>query len=146
MIVTFRDEEIGARSTVRNLLGEVPADSMERMTLAPLSLAAVSRLAAQRGRRGEELFALTAGNPFLVTEALAVDGDLPNDVVRDSTLARASRLHGAGRAVLEAVSIFPRRAETAIIADLVGKSVDDGLDECVRRACSHWRVASCASA
>ena len=41
MIVTFRDEEIGARSPVRNLLGEVPADSVERMTLAPLSLAAV---------------------------------------------------------------------------------------------------------
>jgi hypothetical protein len=35
---------------------------------------------------------LTEGNPFLVTEALAVDGDVPTDAVRDSTLARASRL------------------------------------------------------
>jgi DNA-binding CsgD family transcriptional regulator len=131
MLVTFRDEEVGARSAVRNLLGEVPAENVERMTLEPLSLAAVSRLAAQRGRRGEEVYALTAGNPFLVTEALAVDGSLPNEVVRDSTLARASRLSAAGRLVLEAVSIFPRRAETALIADLVKKAVDTGLDECV---------------
>lgn len=133
VIVTFRDEEVGAHSPVRNLLGEVPAENVERMTLAPLSLAAVSRLSAQRGRRGEEVFALTAGNPFMVTEALAVDGDLPNDVVRDSTLARASRLGTEGRMVLEAVSIFPRRAETALIADLVKKSVDAGLDECVEK-------------
>ena len=103
------------------------------MTLAPLSLAAVSRLSVQRGRRGEHVFALTAGNPFLVTEALAVDGDLPNDVVRDSTLARASRLSTGGRMVLEAVSIFPRRAETALLADLVKKSVEAGLDECVEK-------------
>jgi DNA-binding CsgD family transcriptional regulator/tetratricopeptide (TPR) repeat protein len=133
MLITYRDEEVDARSPVRNLLGEVPAANVERMTLAPLTLAAVSRLAAQRGRGGEELFALTAGNPFLVTEALAVDGDLPNDAVRDSTLARASRLSDAGRIVLEAVSIFPRRAETALIADLVKNAIDVGLDECVEK-------------
>ncbi len=133
VLITYRDEEVGARSPVRNLLGEVPAENVERVTLAPLSLAAVSRLAAPRGRRGEEIFALTAGNPFLVTEALAVDGELPNDVVRDSTLARAARLGAGARDVLEAVSIFPRRAETALIADLVKTSVDAGLDECVEK-------------
>ena len=92
LLITYRDEEVDARSPVRNLLGEAPAGNIERMTLAPLSLAAVTSLAAKRGRRGEELFALTAGNAFLVTEALAVDGDVPTDAVRDSTLARASRL------------------------------------------------------
>jgi DNA-binding CsgD family transcriptional regulator len=131
ILITYRDEEVDARSPVRNLLGEVPAGNVERMTLAPLSLAAVTSLAAQRGRRGEELFALTAGNPFLVTEALAVDGDVPTDAVRDSTLARASRLPGPARVVLDAVSIFPRRAETAVVADLVKGAIDAGLDACV---------------
>jgi DNA-binding CsgD family transcriptional regulator/tetratricopeptide (TPR) repeat protein len=133
MLITYRDEEVDARSPVRNLLGELPTGNVERIALAPLSLAAVSRLAAERGRRGEELFAITAGNPFLVTEALAVDGDLPNDAVRDSTLARASRLSDPARNVLDAVAIFPRRAETALIADLVKKSIDAGLDECVEK-------------
>jgi DNA-binding CsgD family transcriptional regulator/tetratricopeptide (TPR) repeat protein len=131
IVITYRDEEVDARSPVRNLLGEAPAGNVERMTLAPLSLAAVSILAAKRGRRGEELFALTAGNPFLVTEALAVDGAVPTEAVRDSTLARASRLTDSARVVLDAVSIFPRHAETAVVADLVKGAIDAGLDACV---------------
>jgi DNA-binding CsgD family transcriptional regulator/tetratricopeptide (TPR) repeat protein len=133
ILITYRDEEVDARSPVRNLLGEAPAGNVERMTLAPLSLAAVTSLAAKRGRRGEELFALTEGNPFFVTEALAVDGDVPTAAVRDSTLARASRLPDSARVVLDAVSIFPRHAETAVVADLVKGAIDAGLDECVEK-------------
>ena len=133
ILITYRDEEVDARSPVRNLLGETPAGNVERMTLAPLSLAAVASLAEKRGRRGEELFALTAGNPFLVTEALAVEGDVPTDAVRDSTLARASRLPDIARVVLDAVSIFPRHAETAVVADLVKGAIDAGLDACVEK-------------
>jgi len=133
IMITYRDEEVDARSPLRNLLGEIPAGNAERMTLAPLSLAAVTSLAAKRGRRGEDLFALTAGNPFLVTEALALDCDVPTDAVRDSTLARASRLPDSARVVLHAVSIFPRHAETAVVADLVKGAIDAGLDECVEK-------------
>jgi DNA-binding CsgD family transcriptional regulator/tetratricopeptide (TPR) repeat protein len=133
ILITYRDEELDARSPVRSLLGEAPAGSVQRMILAPLSLAAVTSLAARCGRRGEELYTLTAGNPFLVTEALAVEGDMPTDAVRDSTLARASRLAGSARVVLDAVSIFPRHAETAVVADLVKGAIDVGLDECVEK-------------
>ncbi len=133
LLITYRDEEVDARSPVRNLLGEAPAGNVERMALPPLSLAAVTSLAAKRGRRGEELFALTEGNPFLVTEALAVDGDVPTDAVRDSTLARASRLPHSARVVLDAVSIFPRHAETALVADLIKGAIDAGLDACVEK-------------
>jgi DNA-binding CsgD family transcriptional regulator len=133
ILITYRDEELDARSSVRTVLGESPAGSVERLMLEPLSLAAVTDLAAKAGRRGEELYALTAGNPFLVTEALAVEGDMPTDAVRDSTLARASRLCEAARIVLEGVSIFPRHAETAVVADLVKGAFDAGLDECVEK-------------
>jgi DNA-binding CsgD family transcriptional regulator len=133
ILITYRDEELDARSTVRNVLGESPAGSVERLMLEPLSLAAVTDLAAKAGRRGEELYALTAGNPFLVTEALAVEGDVPTDAVRDSTLARASRLSESARIVLEGVSIFPRHAETALVADLVKHAMDAGLDDCVEK-------------
>jgi DNA-binding CsgD family transcriptional regulator len=133
VLITYRDEEVDTRSPVRNLLGEAPTGNVERLSLAPLSLAAVTRLAAQRGRRGEELFALTAGNAFLVTEALAVEGDVPTDAVRDATLARASRLPKSARAVLDAVSIFPRHAETAVVAELLRGAIDAGLDGCVEK-------------
>jgi DNA-binding CsgD family transcriptional regulator/tetratricopeptide (TPR) repeat protein len=133
ILITYRDEEVDARSPMRSVLGDAPTGSVERMTLEPLSLAAVSRLAASTGRSGDALFALTAGNPFLVTEALAVEGDVPTDAVRDSTLARASRLPEQARTVLEAVSIFPRRAETAVVADLVKGAIGSGLDICVEK-------------
>ncbi|MEP6549044.1 MAG: AAA family ATPase [Gammaproteobacteria bacterium] len=133
ILITYRDEEVDARSPMRSVLGDAPAGSVERMTLEPLSLAAVSQLAASTGRSGEVLFALTAGNPFLVTEALAVEGDVPTEAVRDSTLARASRLPEQGRVVLEAVSIFPRRAETTVVADLVKGAIGSGLDICVEK-------------
>lgn len=132
VLLTYRDEEVDARSAVRNVLGEAGSGSVERMTLGPLSRQAVLRLGAAHNRRGEELYALTAGNPFLVTEALAVEDDLPTAAVRDATLARASRLPKDALAVLEAVSIFPRRADTAIVAELVKHELS-GLDACVER-------------
>jgi DNA-binding CsgD family transcriptional regulator/tetratricopeptide (TPR) repeat protein len=133
ILITYRDEEVDARSPVRTVLGEAPVGSVVRMTLEPLSLAAVTTLAAKAGRRAEQLYALTAGNPFLVTEALAVEGDVPTEAVRDSTLARASRLCESARVVLEAVSLFPRHAETAVVADLVKGVIDTGLDDCVEK-------------
>ena len=93
----------------------------------------MTQLAAKSGRRAEQLYALTAGNPFLVTEALAVEGGVPTGAVRDSTLARASRLSDSARVVLEAVSLFPRHAETAVVADLVKGGIDAGLDDCVEK-------------
>jgi predicted ATPase len=133
VLLTYRDEELDARSPIRTQLGEAPPGSVERMTLESLSINAVSQLAERAGRRGDELFALTAGNPFLVTETLAVESDVPTDAVRDATLARASRLPPQAWAVLEAVSIFPRRAETAIVADLSKGAFGIGLDACVER-------------
>jgi DNA-binding CsgD family transcriptional regulator len=133
ILITYRDEEVDARSPVRTVLGEAPVGSVERMTLEPLSLAAVTSLAAKAGRRAEQLYALTAGNPFLVTEALAVEGNVPTEAVRDSTLARASRLCDSARVVLEAVSLFPRHAETSVVADLVKGVIDTGLDDCVEK-------------
>jgi DNA-binding CsgD family transcriptional regulator/tetratricopeptide (TPR) repeat protein len=131
VLITYRDEEAGARSPLRHMLGEAPAGSVERMTLEPLSRWAVSQLAERAGRNGGDLFALTGGNPFLVTEALAIEGDAPPESVRDATIARAARLTAAGRGLLEAVSIFPRHADTAMAASLVEGGIDAGLDDCV---------------
>jgi DNA-binding CsgD family transcriptional regulator/tetratricopeptide (TPR) repeat protein len=133
VLLTYRDEEVDARSPIRALLGEAPPGIVARETLEPLSLEAVIRVAKSVGRNGADLFALTAGNPFLVTETLAVEEDAPIASVRDATLARAARLAPAARAVLEAVSVFPRRAETAIVAEMVELPFEAGVDACVER-------------
>ena len=133
VVLTYRDEEVDARSPLRAVLGEAPPGVVQRLRLEPLSLAAVTALAEKTDRSGADLFALTAGNPFLVTEMLAVDSSVPTASIRDATLARAARLSPAGRAVLEAVSLFPRHAETSIVGDMVKLSFEAGVDACVER-------------
>jgi DNA-binding CsgD family transcriptional regulator/tetratricopeptide (TPR) repeat protein len=133
LLITYREEETGTHSSVRRLLGETSPGGVERISLPPLSLSAVSELASKAGRSGGEIFALTAGNPFLVTEALAAADTMPSDAVRDATLARVARLSRAARQVLEAASIFPRHAETAMVADLISGPLDAALDECIEK-------------
>ena len=132
-ISTYRDDELGPRAPIRQILGEAAPGSIERVSLTPLSLSAVTQLAAKVGRVGTEIFALTEGNPFLVTETLAAVGTVPSESIRDATLARMARLSTAAQAVLEAASIFPRQAETAIVADLVSVPLDAALDECIAK-------------
>ena len=133
VLITYRDEELGPRSALRQLLGEATLGSVERVNLQPLSLSAVTHLAAKSGRAGTEIFALTAGNPFLVTETLATAGAIPSEAIRDATLARVARLSASALLVLEAAAIFPRQAETAIVADLVSVPLDAALDECIEK-------------
>jgi DNA-binding CsgD family transcriptional regulator len=132
LLITYRYEEMSPRSPIRRLLGEAMPGSIERMAVHPLSSAAVAKLAAKAGWSGADLFALTAGNPFLVTETLGADA-IPSDAVRDATLARVSRLSDSARGVLDAVSIFPRRAETALVAELVSTTLDSPLDQCIEK-------------
>jgi predicted ATPase len=54
------------------------------MKLAPLSAAAVAKLAEPLGVDAEELYRKTAGNPFFVTEVLAAGADVIPDTVRDA--------------------------------------------------------------
>ena len=133
LLITYRDDELGPRSAIRQLLGEATPGSVERETLKPLSLSAVTQMAVKAGRPGGEIFALTAGNPFLVTETLAAAGAVPSEAIRDATLARVARLSDAARTVLMAASIFPRQAETALVADLISVPLDAALDECIEK-------------
>jgi len=59
MITFIADEEVDARSPVRNLLGEARTANEEADpgTMLPGGTSAVLR--EKRGRRGEEIFALT---------------------------------------------------------------------------------------
>jgi DNA-binding CsgD family transcriptional regulator len=131
VLATYRDDE--PRSALKDILAEAPTGSVERMTLEELSLRGVTSLAEKAGRNGKALYALTGGNPFLVTETLAAELDATPESVRDATLARAARLPEDARSVLEAVSIFPRRADRRIAAQLVDTGFDAGLDACAER-------------
>ncbi len=83
--------------------------------------------------RGEALHARTAGNPFYVTEALEAGEEIP-DSVRDAVLARAARLPGAAREVLDAVAIVPNRAELWLLEALTEGELEPCLASGMLRA------------
>jgi DNA-binding CsgD family transcriptional regulator len=126
---TYRDDSLDRRHPLRLLLGELPSSRhVIRLTLAPLSVEGVKRLAEQTDAAA--LHRQTGGNPFFVTEVLAAGGDELPATVREAVLARTARLEDGARRLLDAVAVVPPRAEL----DLLQSLVDDypaGLEDCL---------------
>jgi DNA-binding CsgD family transcriptional regulator/tetratricopeptide (TPR) repeat protein len=131
VVVTYRDDELERSHPLRLVLGELASgEPTRRLTLQPLSVEAIARLAEPRGVDAEELHRTTGGNPFFVVEALAGDGDAIPATVVDAVLGRAARLGPHAHAVLEAVAIAPPSVELWLLGALAGDDVD-ALDECL---------------
>jgi len=125
VVVSYRDDELGAQHPLRTVLGDLATTpAVRRVTLAPLSAAGVRALCAGRAIDGDALHARTRGNPFFVAEALASGSGALPDTVRDTVLARASRISALARETLEAVAVIGPRAEPAVLLDVVGDRLD----------------------
>lgn len=129
-IVTHRDDELRPDHPLWTVIGDLPGKAVTRLKLSPLSQQAVIHLADQSHRSGEQLYAITGGNPFFVTEVLA--GDVPGVplTVRDAVLARVTRLSPAARTLLELVSVVPARTERWLLDAVLGVAVS-ALEECL---------------
>ena len=111
LVVTYRDDELGADHPLRGVLGALPQPVVRRLAPKPLSEVAVAELARRAGRPAAGLRALTGGNPLLVTEMLAAgDTDVPM-TVRDLVLARLAGLAADALEVVRLVAVVPTRAE-----------------------------------
>jgi DNA-binding CsgD family transcriptional regulator/tetratricopeptide (TPR) repeat protein len=120
LLLTFRDGSPHLHRWLGTLTGVTPV----RLPLHPLSAAAVADLAAESGRDGAELHALTGGNPFYVTEVLAAGGPAIPVTVSDAVLARTARLGERCRASVEQLAVVPGVAEYDLVERLLGDSLD----------------------
>jgi DNA-binding CsgD family transcriptional regulator len=116
LVATYRDDELTSGDPLRMVLGEVAAQrSTRRITLAPLSAEAVRILAGDSGVEPAELYRLTGGNPFYVTEVVqAGAGEVPPSA-RDAVLARAARLGRESREVLDLAALAGSRVELRLL-------------------------------
>lgn len=131
-IVAYRNDEISPYHPLRRVLGDlVNAHDVYRMTLAPLTIAAIESLAQGSHYDPVELRERTSGNPFYITEILATDTpDIP-DTVRDAVLARVSRISPEGRAVLDAAAIIGIRFDPDLLAQIVDGPTVNEIEECM---------------
>jgi DNA-binding CsgD family transcriptional regulator len=118
VIVTYRDD--GQPSgPLRLALGDLATlRPARRISLGPLSPDAVGVLAADSGLEPGELFRLTGGNPFYVTEVVQAGvSDVPASA-RDAVLARAARLGPQARSVLDAAALLGTRSELGLVGSV----------------------------
>lgn len=132
LLISVRSDEMDGDHPLFHVLGDLPAGDVARITLRPLSEASVSRLAQEAGRPVADIYRITQGNPFFVTELLS-DGEadprhrLPGSI-RDAVWARLSRLDAEERRLLEAVSITPGGIQPWLLRVLVGNGADALVD------------------
>jgi DNA-binding CsgD family transcriptional regulator/tetratricopeptide (TPR) repeat protein len=116
IIVTYRDDGLTATDPLRIALGELATQrTTRRMGIAPLSEQAVRVIADGTGLDPTELYRLTAGNPFYVTEVIRAGADTVPPSARDAVLARVARLNDESRAVLEVAALIGVRTELRLL-------------------------------
>jgi predicted ATPase/DNA-binding CsgD family transcriptional regulator len=131
-ILTYRDDEIGADSPLRLLLGDLAAShAVHRIPVPALSLDAVHELVKDRSLDPAALHRLTNGNPFFLTEVLAGGVGIPQ-TVRDALLGRAARLSAPARDTLEAAAVIGLRVEPWLLAE-IADAYSAGIEECISR-------------
>jgi len=116
LIATYRDDGLAAGDPLRVTLGDLGSQRCTRhVGLLPLSLEAVRKLAGGSGLPAPELYRLTGGNPFYVTEALRTGMEEVPPSARDAVLARAARLSGDAREVLDVAALTGARVEARLL-------------------------------
>lgn len=131
-VLTFRDDEIGAEHPLTTVIGELPAHSRVRLKLPALSRATVEQMARASGHAATELYRITGGNPFFVTEVLREGAANAVSSVREAVLSRARHLSEPARELLDVVSVVPDRLELPVLEHMIGQDLDP-LDECIDR-------------
>ena len=124
LVLTYRDEAAATGHPVHRLLGSLVGRRVVRLPLRALSSGAVVGLAAGSDWDPQRLHALTGGNPFYVTEALAQPGSGVPVSVSDAVLARVARLGDDARAAVEQLSVVA----TIVGFDLAHTLLGDRLD------------------
>src|SRR4051812_26830727 len=131
VVVTYREDDGHIDHEARIMLGDIASGvGVARHVVPPLSQDAVRRLTDGTSLDAESLFHATEGNPFYVTEVLAAGPqEIPVRIV-DVVLARAARLPGDARSVLEIASVMRTRlAPDLLVEAAAGDSL--GLDACL---------------
>lgn len=131
LLINSRDVDDTAQQKLRAAINGVPAESLTRIELQPLSLAAVEKMSGQAGIDAAKVFQQSAGNAFYVTELLRNrDINMPSSV-QDAVLSRVDGLNSDAQNVLSIVSIFPRRAELDLVMALVEGDGFKEIEACI---------------
>ena len=119
LVASYREDDLDLDHPLRSVLGGLASAEALRLHLDRLTPAAVAELAGQQGVDAGELFRLTGGNPFFVSELLAFSGPAVPPTVVDAVLARFASLGPESQAVVRQLSVVPSGLGIAALRVLV---------------------------
>ncbi|HEX5153224.1 MAG TPA: AAA family ATPase [Parafilimonas sp.] len=129
-MLTYRDDEITLQHPLRNVLGELPPGTFTRIALPPLSRETVQTLANEKGYSGEDVYAVTGGNPFYVNEVLASYSQGVPENIKDAVLALYNRQKESTRRMWELLAIMPEGLEYSWL-DKIDPQWQEAIDLCL---------------
>src|SRR5436190_14232334 len=129
-ILTYRDTEIHSSHPLRNIMGQLNPDSFARIELLSLSKQAVEKMAEERGYNGEDVYRITNGNPFYVTEVLASYSEGVPDNIKDSILSIYNKMNEKTKHVWEVLSVLPTAFEINYL-DKLDASYIPAVQNCI---------------
>lgn len=125
LAMTYRDDEVAEDHPLTQVLGDLPSAYTHRLHLEPLSVSGVAQLISNSGidHSADDLFVVTDGNPFFVSELLAAESHSDNDIpasIKDAVSVRLNRLAPSERDFLETISVIPGPVPNEILEPLFG--------------------------
>jgi DNA-binding CsgD family transcriptional regulator len=131
-LLTYRDGEINSGHPLGKIFGELPSGHFSKVLINGFSKKAVDYLATRIGyAHGEQLYALTGGNPFYVTEILASHTPGIPERVKDSILAVFHSRNEDTKALWEFFSILPTSRIELSIAKRIESDFANSIDLCL---------------
>ncbi len=120
LLMTYRDDALARDHPLRGVLGALGSTAATRLRLTRLTSDAVREMAASTDVDPGELFRLTGGNPFFVTEVLANPSEVVPSTVVDAVLARVRTLRPSAQTALDRLAVVPSGAEVDLLRALAG--------------------------
>jgi DNA-binding CsgD family transcriptional regulator/tetratricopeptide (TPR) repeat protein len=121
LLLTYRDVGRARDDPLQQLLGlAAGTPRLRRLAPAPLSPDAVRRLGRPAGVDADQVYAVTAGNPFFVAEVLA-SGDVEHvpGTVAEAVAARLGDLDAPARDAVEQLAVVPSAVERWLVDAIV---------------------------
>ena len=109
MIITYRNDALPSDHPIRHVVGRLSGQHIERLNLECLSRDTVISLVDKASISGEQLYQLTDGNPFYVTEFLENNTHSLPHSVSESIVSRFIQLSPDVRKILEFAAIIPKK-------------------------------------
>jgi DNA-binding CsgD family transcriptional regulator len=131
-VLTYRDNEIHQQHPLLCLPGDLVAGTFTHLSLNTLSKQAVAKMADERGYDGEDVYAISGGNPFYVTEILAHYSPGVPDNIKNAVLSVYVRQPENTKQAWQLLSVIPEGLELErlfILDPSFPAAIEDSLEK-----------------